>query len=381
MRVTTNMMTDTLARYLGMQNTQLFKTQLQIASQKRINKPSDDPAGMRNILDYRDKIATVQQYMDNIGRAKSRLDFTELTLDMADDVIKTIKEIALIEADGTSDSRTLAAAEVKSLYHQLVDLANSKLDNNYMFSGHQTDTPAYGHVVQISGAAADPIIFGLADNAANVTIVIKDSDGAVIRNINLAGGGIEGENTIAWDGLDDGGAAIADGQYQFTVDASDGPNDSIPDYAIYNGDSGDVQILIGERTLVTLNADGSTIFSPKNPDGTPAGVDVFAAIADIVYGLENGDKNVIIAQTEQLDQARRHIGEIRAANAPKMYQLENAENFWSNYKPKLEELLADTENVDLNEAVLKLKNIELAYQTTLATAARIIQPGLIDFLK
>jgi flagellar hook-associated protein 3 FlgL len=381
MRVTTNMMTNTLARYLGMQNAQLFKTQLQISSQKRINKPSDDPIGMRKILDYRDKIATVKQYMDNIGRAKSRLDFTELTLDMADDVIKILREIALVEADGTSDSRALAVEEVKNLNRQLVDLANSKFDNNYLFSGHQTDTPAYGHVVQISGATADPITFGLADNAANVTVAIQDSVGNVIRSINLTGGGIEGENTIAWDGLDDGGVAIADGRYQFTVEASNGSNDSIPDYSIYNGDSGDVKILLGERTLVSLSADGSTIFSPENLDGTPAGVDVFAAIADLIYALENNDKSAIIAQTEQLDQARHHISEIRAANAPKMYQLEHTENFWANYRPELEELLADTENVDLNEAVLKLKNIELAYQTTLATAARIIQPGLIDFLK
>ena len=381
MRVTTNVMTDTIARYLTMHNDQLFKVQLQIASQKRINQPSDDPIGMRKVLDYRNKIATVQQYMDNIGRAKSRLDFSEITLGMADDVIKAIREIALIEADGTPDSRKLAADEVRNLYRQVVDLANSKLGNNYLFSGHQTATPAYGHVVRVSGTTADPIVFGLADNAASVTITIQDSVGAVIRTINPAGGGIEGENTVAWDGLDDGGAVIADGQYQFKVEASNGPNTSIPDYAVYNGDGGDVKFLLGERTTVSFDADGSAIFSPKNPDGTAAGVDVFAALADLIYALENGDKSAIISQTEQLDQARTHINEVRAANAPKIYQLENTENFWANYKPKLEELLADTENVDLNAAVLQLKKIELAYQTTLATAAEIIQPGLINFLK
>jgi flagellin-like hook-associated protein FlgL len=381
MRVTRNVMSDTIARYLSMHNDQLFKVQLQIASQKRINKPSDDPAGLRRILDYRNKIATMEQYRDNIGRAKSRLELTELTLGMANDVIKIIREIALVEADGTTAARKLAAEEIRNLYRQLEALANTKLNNNYLFSGHQTDTPAFGHVVQIAGPAADPIVFGLADSAANVTITIQNSSGAVIRTINMTGGGIAGENTVAWDGLDDSGVAIADGLYQFKVQASDGSDAQIPDYSIYNGDSGAAKILIGERTTMSLNADGSNIFSPKNPDGTSAGVDVFAAIADLIYALENDDVTGIIAQTEQLDEARSHISEIRAANSPKMYQLENTENFWANYIPKLEELLAADENVDLNEAVLKLKNIELAYQTTLATAARIIQPGLIDFLK
>jgi flagellar hook-associated protein 3 FlgL len=64
-----------------------------------------------------------------------------------------------------------------------------------------------------------------------------------------------------------------------------------------------------------------------------------------------------------------------------MYQLENTENFWSNYKPKLEQLLSKTENTDLNEAAMRLNQLDLAYQSTIATAARIIQPSLINFLK
>jgi flagellar hook-associated protein 3 FlgL len=364
-----------------MQNDQLFKVQQQISSQKRINKPSDDPVGMRKVLDYRNKIATIEQYLDNIGRAKSRLDFTEINLDMVNDLIGVIRAISQTQADGTTDSRKLAAREVRNLCEQVRDFANCKLGNNYMFSGYQTDTPAYAHLLNVSGATADPIVFGLADNAANVTIKIQDENGAVIRTINAVGGGSDGENTVAWNGLDDGGSAIPDGQYTFTVEASNGPNDSVPDYAIYNGDDGNVKILLGENTQVIFDADGRNIFSPKNPDGTSAGVDIFEVMADLIYALENDDEASIAAQTRLLDQAGTQISEIRAANAPKMYQLENTENFWSNYKPKLEQLLATTEEVDLNEAVLKLKNIELAYETTLATAARIIQPGLINFLK
>jgi flagellar hook-associated protein 3 FlgL len=64
-----------------------------------------------------------------------------------------------------------------------------------------------------------------------------------------------------------------------------------------------------------------------------------------------------------------------------MYQLENTENFWSKYKPKLQQLLSETENVDLNEAAMELNQLDLSYQSTLATAARIIQPSLLNFLK
>jgi len=78
---------------------------------------------------------------------------------------------------------------------------------------------------------------------------------------------------------------------------------------------------------------------------------------------------------------RTQVSEFRAASAPKMFQLENTQNFWSNYKPKLELLLSTTEDVDLNEAAMKLNQLDLAYQSTIATAARIIQPSLMNFLK
>jgi flagellar hook-associated protein 3 FlgL len=48
MRVTNNMMTDSLVRYLTAQNEALYERQTVIASQKRINRPSDDPIGINH---------------------------------------------------------------------------------------------------------------------------------------------------------------------------------------------------------------------------------------------------------------------------------------------------------------------------------------------
>ena len=132
---------------------------------------------------------------------------------------------------------------------------------------------------------------------------------------------------------------------------------------------------MGENAELTINADGREIF-------TPAGqVDIFEVIADLITALGNGDTAAINNLTEQLDLARTQISEFRAASAPKMYQLEATENFWSKYKPKMQQLLSETENADLNEAAMRLNQLDLAYQSTIATAARIIQPSLLDFLR
>ena len=59
MRITNSMMSNNITRYLMRQSEALYKVQEQIATQRKINRPSDDPVGMRKVLDYRNKIATV----------------------------------------------------------------------------------------------------------------------------------------------------------------------------------------------------------------------------------------------------------------------------------------------------------------------------------
>ena len=252
----------------------------------------------------------------------------------------------------------------------MVDLANSKLGNNYMFSGHQTDTPAFGHIVEISGGTAGDLKFGLAADAPNLTIEVMDDSGSVINTITPVGGGMDGVNIVPW-----GAAAIpADGLYTFSVTATNAGGD-VADYATYNGDSGTVRIIMGENTELTLSADGEEIFAPAGK------VDAFEVMADLITALENDDTAEIDRLRQQLDSVRTHVSEFRAANAPNMYQLESTENFWINYKPKLQLLISETENVDLNEAVMRLNQLDLAYQSTIATAARIMQQSLVNFLK
>ncbi|MGD9301405.1 MAG: FlgD immunoglobulin-like domain containing protein [Desulfobacterales bacterium] len=369
MRVTNSMMSNTITRYLMQQSERLYKVQEQIATQKKINRPSDDPAGMRAILDYRNKIATVDQYLDNIERGTTRLEFTEITLDVVDDLIGVTRGISQQEAGGTNQSRALAAEQVKDLYNQMVELANSKNGKNYMFSGHQTDTPAFGHVVEIRAGVPGDLEFGLAADATNVTIEVRDESGAVINTITPAGGGADGVNSVSWSG-----AIPPDGLYKFAVTASNAGG-GVVDYATYNGDNGTVRIIMGENTELTLKADGREIFAPAGQ------VDTFEVMADLISALENNDVDAINDMAHRLDSVRTQVSEFRAASAPKMYQLENTENFWSNYKPKLEQLLSKTEDTDLNEAAMRLNQLDLAYQSTIATAARIIQPSLINFLK
>jgi flagellar hook-associated protein 3 FlgL len=304
MRVTRNMMTDSLARYLTAQNEALYERQTIIASQKRINRPSDDPIGMGKVLDYRQTLSSIEQYGTNILSGQKRLEITEITLDLVDELLQGVRAIALSESGGTTESRQLTAGEVKNMFDQVMDLANSKLNGNYMFSGYQTQTAPFSR--------------------------------------------------------DDTLATTFD---QFTV--------------TYNGDVGDARFIVAHNTEITIDTDGRPLF--QNAAG--GGINIFDAMRDLIVALETDDTVAISAQADLIDHGRKQINNLRAANAPVLYQLEISENHWQNYKPKIQELVAREEEVDITQAVVELQSIELAYQTTLATTARITQQGLIDFLK
>ncbi|MCK4986804.1 MAG: flagellar hook-associated protein FlgL [Desulfobacterales bacterium] len=304
MRVTNNIMTDSLVRYLTAQNEALYERQTIIASQKRINKPSDDPIGMGKVLDYRQTLASIEQYQTNIQSGKMRLDISEIHLDLVDDLLQLVRAIGQTEAGGTAESRGLAAEEVKMLYDQVLDLTNSKLNDNYMFSGYQTKTAPFSR--------------------------------------------------------DDTQATTFD---KFTV--------------TYNGDAGDARFMVAHNSEITIDTDGRPLFH----NAAAGGLNIFDAMRDLIVGLENDDTAAISAQGGMMDQARIQINNVRAANSSIFYQLEATENHWQNYKPKIQELLGKEEEADITQAVVELQRIELAYQTTLAAAARIIQPGLINFLK
>jgi len=303
MRVTPKITTSNFIRNIHQQAGDILKAQERIASQKRINKISDDPIGMGRVLGYRSNIAAIEQYEENIDQGITQLEFNEITLDLASDLVKTAKGLAeqYLGSEITAEEKQFAADQIKDLYDQVISLANSTYNNNYIFGGHATDTAPFSR-----------------DADFNVT---------------------------------------------------------------YHGDDGQVRLMVGNNVEITYNADGSKIFQ----NAANGGVNLFDELKNLIDGLENSDAAAGSAQIKAtlspLYTARQQINSRRSEYAPALYRLQYTDEYWTNLKPKVQGALADTEQADIAKTVMELTNLEVAYETTLATAARIIQPSLMDFLR
>jgi flagellar hook-associated protein 3 FlgL len=248
-------------------------------------------------------LATIDQYTENIRQGKTRIEMTEQTLAMVGDLVKQARRIAEEKsgAEVSASEREFAAGQIKEIYDQVLQLANSKHGGRYMFAGNLTGT----------------VPFTRAD-------------------------------------------------------------DYTPDE--YHGDEGGFRIPIAEKTEVAVDADGRNYF--KSATG---GVDVFAALKGLIDGLE-ADEPVagtahIRAAVDPLQEAEVRIMDKRSELGPKLYRFQATEEHWRAFKIRIQDAIGRDEDVDVAQIALELTNLKTAYETSMAAAAKIIQPSLVNFLR
>jgi flagellar hook-associated protein 3 FlgL len=288
MRVTSRLIANTVTANLNRETEQLLKAQNTVSSGKLLSKPSDDPIAMDKILDYRRTLSSMDQYSRNIERGKTRLEYTETVFDGIEGLLHRAKGVAMETGQDTA-TQSFLAEEMESIREQVLQLANSKFDNVYIFGGHKNTSPPFSQ-----------------------------------------------------DGT-------------------------------YNGDDGDYRLITGENTEIKIVANGGEIFQGVE--------DIFSVLGDLQAGLETDDAALISAQNAKLHDAIGQIRKIRAGGAAKLKQLEMTGNNLKSFKIKIEDMLSSTENAEIAKAIVDLKTQETAYQTSIAAAARIIQPSLLNFLR
>lgn len=145
MRVST---LSTYERVLSSLQTNLLRgadAQEQIATGKRISRPSQDPAGTGRSLHLRRQLAEVGRNRESIARGRDSLELASSSLEEASSLVISARELLLQAMNGTmseTDRRALGN-EFDVLSVQMLDIANLSLAGRYLFAGTATDTPPF----------------------------------------------------------------------------------------------------------------------------------------------------------------------------------------------------------------------------------------------
>lgn len=145
MRITNRMLHDRALGNLGRNVEALARVQDQVATAKRLLRPSDSPTEVRAAVKTGDAKAEIEQYLRNITAATRAMSAADSALGAAGDVVQRARELAIQGANGTlsAEDRGRIALEVEQLTAQLVSDAAARVGDQYLFGGYQTDGPPY----------------------------------------------------------------------------------------------------------------------------------------------------------------------------------------------------------------------------------------------
>lgn len=194
MRITNNMLSSQLLLNLNRNAQQMNNTQTQLATGRKINKPSDDPVGITYSLRYRAELSSNEQYQKNVDSAVSWLEFNDTVMNQAGNVMQRLRELTVQASTGTNPQSALDSIneEVQQLKEQLVDISNSRLNGKYIFNGETYDVKPYDFPSNPDGSFDTTNAASVVTDKGKINFIVGES---VQLPINVNGNEVFGTGT------------------------------------------------------------------------------------------------------------------------------------------------------------------------------------------
>lgn len=159
-----------LSQLMGSQNA-LLESQIQLSSQKRINKPSDNSVDASKILTLGNQQNKIATYKTNIATAREQLNMMDSSLAKVIEVLQRANDLNLQGSNQTYSHEQLMAmkGEIDQITASIVDFANTQYNGQYIFSGNNTATPAY--TIQDDGSIVYNGTSGNSDSTRSLEIM------------------------------------------------------------------------------------------------------------------------------------------------------------------------------------------------------------------
>ncbi len=278
MRVSNSMIYDTNLKNMQTSLTDFMESTMQGGTQKKINKPSDDPAGTALVLNTRARIEETEQYERNLDTARGWLEMTDATLQQVSATIAEIKTLAEQAATETMtpENRQQIAYQLEELFGTLVNLSNVEFEDNAIFGGHNYQGTAFEEGMGVMSRDPDvdlsnATVSGVADKSMTVQFLSTGEVGVDALNYQWSKDGGEtwtqgslaaGETSLSMEGVTLGlqpgtqvTAATIEAPEEGTY-SSDGTYLYLYPTAVYQGDDSDTSAYaVTENGIPGLKAD------------------------------------------------------------------------------------------------------------------------------
>ncbi len=299
-RITDLGMMESRMAWMRQGQSRVAAAEQEIATGRRINKPSDNPSESARLMRHDLRLQRVSQFSRNNDNAKLWVGTADQALQTGANYLERARTLAVQAGNdttlGAQESRAIAA-DVRSIAQGMMAMANTKISGRAIFAG------------------------------------TADSEGA----------------------------------YDATTLA-------------YVGDSGQVTRALDTDETVVVGYHGPDIFGTENP-GDPMNGNVFEMLGALADAIEAGDNTQIRAGIEAVDTAMARVGTVQGRVGAASQQLDAAETRQNAEKLNTEEHISKIRDVDIADAVIRLRSAEVSYEATMSATSRALSRSLLDFLR
>jgi len=167
MRVNPYPMPDLMAA-LNQSELKAQQAALEISTGKSVNMPSDDPTAAALLVENNDQATINASYLSDLTAINGQLSAADSTLNSVQTALQQALSLGVEGGNGTlSDSnRAAIVAQLQDIQSQVLSLANTSYQGNYLFSGTASGTAPYA----VDGTAPSGVAYRGNDGINQVSV-------------------------------------------------------------------------------------------------------------------------------------------------------------------------------------------------------------------
>jgi flagellar hook-associated protein 3 FlgL len=324
MRITNRMMVDNAIQRMADSREKVSQLQDKLSTMKQFQNASEDPARASASLSLRSNLRTLESYMDTASGTKNWMSANDYAFSQLEDI--SVRANALIlkglndTLSGPERASTLGV-EMQDLLKQAIEIGNTNVNGQYIFSGYQVNTKAFTLTDQL--------------DAGGAPVVLTDSNGKPYT----------------------------------------------PKVITYTGDQGNMQRSLGPEQSVTLNVRGDQAIQGFLQSLKLASD---ALMQDKTHNTGDPLTDPFTLQTTLtgLQSSLNVLDQHRTSNGARMRQVESAANFLETVNIETKSLLSEKEDTNMAEGIALLSNQKTTYEAVLQVSQRAISAlSLFDYLQ
>lgn len=360
MRIADKMAFNQVNQNLTKNRSDMADLQNQAATQKRINKPSDDPLASARVLASRTEERGNTQFIKNINNARSFLEFSDQSLGELSEILVRAKELAISQsndASGNAESRMVTASEIGQIYNQSVQIGNRKLGERYIFGGYKTQTMPFSQAGEYFGDDGDMKIQ-------------THKDSFVAMNIS-------GNKVFLGKGL--GGDGIVRSRYEAPTDVN-----QLKEFQQEEIQRQEQNQEIESNYLETRGPASerrSSRSDKQDPVTGGAGINLFSTLRNLEVSLRTNDKEGVQETLDTLDQAISQVVLARSEVGSRIMAVNNTMDSLQKAVVDNKVAASQLEDADAYQVISDINKTDSTLKATLETSGKLIQPSLLDFLR